>query len=156
MSSDPTDPISGIPPPDQAPEPGIPGKYVVLGMLTFGILATGFLWFYTYFSNKPYIPLRHALVQTFSRESSPQVHGGKERGRGPEKLRIVLTVKFDPSANTPQAKQQRDEMERQAIDVARQHLDLSVYERWEFILVQYVPEGTPHRWESKREMSEVR
>lgn len=134
----------------------IPGKYVVLAMLGFGIFTTGFMWIYTYLNNKPYIPLRHALVERFTRQTAPRVEGGRERGRGPNKLRIVLTVDFDPTLVTPEMKTRRETMEREAIDLARQHLDLSPYERWEFILIRYTPEGLPKRWESKRDMSEVR
>ncbi len=141
---------------DPSRTPSISGKYVVLAMLGFGIFTTAFMWIYTYVNNKPFIPLRHALVQKFQRETSPRVEGGKERGRGPSKLRIVLTVQFDPSLATPEMKAQREEMEREALDLARQHLDLSQYERWEFILIRYTPEGLPKRWESKRDMADVR
>ena len=134
---------------------GVSGKYVVIAILAFGICTTGFMWVYTYFNNRPFIPLRHALVQRFSRETSPRVEGGKERGRGPNKLRIVLVVKFDPSLETPENQKLRSEMERDALALARQHLDLSVYEKWEFILIRYIPEGLPKRWESKRDMAEV-
>lgn len=146
MSSEPSTP---------SVEPGIPGKYVVMAMLAFGILTTGTMWLYTYFNNRPFIPLRHALVQRFKRETSPRVEGGKERGRGPSKLRIVLTVDFDPSLETPENQKLRSTMEQDALALAKQHLDLSPYEKWEFILIRYTPEGLPKRWESKREMSEV-
>lgn len=146
MSSEPANPNEG---------PGIPGKYVVLAILAFGIFTTGFMWLYTYFNNRPFIPLRHALVQRFKRETSPRVEGGKERGRGPSKLRIVLTVDFDPSLETPENQQLRSTMEQDALALAKQHLDLSPYEKWEFILIRYTPEGLPKRWESKREMSDV-
>lgn len=125
-------------------------------MLAFGIFTTSFMWVYTYLNNKPFIPLRHALVQKFKRETSPRVEGGKERGRGPNKLRIVLTVDFDPSLDTPEMKTRRETMERETMDLARQHLDLTPYERWEFILIRYTPEGLPKRWESKRDMAELR
>ena len=141
--------------PAQPDEPGIPGKYVVLAILAFGIFTTSFMWLYTYFNNRPFMPLRHALVQRFKRETSPRVEGGKERGRGPNKFRIVLTVDFDPSLDTPENKQLRSTMEQDAIALAKQHLDLSPYEKWEFILIRYTPEGLPKRWESKREMSDV-
>lgn len=134
---------------------GIPGQYVVIGMLAFGVCTTAFMWLYTYFNNQPFIPLRHALVQRFKRETSPRVEGGRERGRGPNKLRIVLTVKFDPTADTPENRKLRTSMEQEVVELARQHLDLSVYENWEFILIKYNPEGLPQRWESKRPMSEV-
>ncbi len=147
MSSEPANPNE---------EPGIPGKYVVIAMLTFAIMTTGTMWLYTYFNNRPFIPLRHALVQRFKRETSPRVEGGKERGRGPSRLRIVLTVDFDPSLETPENKQLRETMEQDAIALAKQHIDLSIYEKWEFILIRYTPEGLPKRWESKREMADVR
>jgi hypothetical protein len=147
MSTAPTEPIR---------EPGIPGKYVVIAMLCFGICTTGFMWIYTYLNNRPFIPLRHALVQRFKRETSPRVEGGKERGRGASKLRIVLTVQFDPSLETPENQKLRSGMEQDAIALAKQHLDLTPYERWEFILIRYTPEGLPKRWESKRDMSELR
>lgn len=136
-------------------ESGVPGKYVVMGMVAFGVALTGFMWIYTYLNNKPFIPLRHALVQKFKRETAPRVEGGQERGRGPTRLRIVLTVKFDPSLATPETQARREGMEREAIELARQHLDLSQYERWEFILIQYNAEGLPKRWESKRDMADV-
>lgn len=138
-----------------ADDQGVPGKYVVLAMLAFGVGLTGFMWLYTYFNNQPFIPLRHALVEKFKRETSPRVEGGKERGRGPSKLRIVLTVKFDPSQESPDNQKLRTGMERDTLVLANQHLDLSQYERWEFILIRYVAEAVPQRWESKREMSEV-
>lgn len=141
--------------PTQPDQPGIPGKYVVLAILAFGIFTTSFMWLYTYFNNRPFMPLRHALVQRFKRETSPRVEGGKERGRGPNKFRIVLTVDFDPSLDTPENKRLRSTMEQDAIALAKQHLDLSPYEKWEFILIRYTPEGLPKRWESKREMSDV-
>ena len=146
---------SETPSPNPDTEPGIPGKYVVMAMLAFGIFTTSFMWLYTYFNNRPFIPLRHALVQRFTRETSPRVEGGKERGRGPSKLRIVLTVQFDPSLETPENQKLRSSMEQDALTLAKQHLDLSPYEKWEFILIRYTPEGVPKRWESKREMSEV-
>lgn len=134
----------------------ISGKYVVLAMLGFGIFTTAFMWIYTYLNNKPFIPLRQALVQRFTRQAAPRVEGGKERGRGPNKLRIVLTVDFDPTQDTPEIKTRRESMEQEAIELARQHLDLSPYERWEFILIRYTPEGLPKRWERKRDISEIR
>ena len=126
-----------------------------MGMLAFGICTTAFMWLYTYFNNQPFIPLRHALVQRFKRETSPRVEGGRERGRGPNKLRIVLTVKFDPTAETPENRQLRTSMEREVVELARQHLDLSAYETWEFILIKYNPEGLPQRWEHKGVMAEI-
>lgn len=156
MSSAATPSIPDEPSGNPFQTPGIPGKYVVLAMLGFGMFTTGFMWIYTYLNNKPFIPLRHALVQKFKRETSPRVEGGRERGRGATKLRIVLTVKFDPSLDTPEMRAQREEMERDALDLARQHLDLTQYERWEFILIRYTPEGLPKRWESKQDMADVR
>ena len=136
-------------------ERSISGKYVVMAILAFGIFTTGFMLVYTYLNNRPFIPLRHALVQRFSRETSPRVEGGKERGRGASKFRIVLTVQVDPSLETPENQKLRSTMEQDALALAKQHLDLSVYEKWEFILIRYTPEGLPKRWESKRDMAEV-
>lgn len=151
-----TDATSSSPADESSKSAVVSGKFVVLAILGFGIFTTAFMWIYTYLNNKPFIPLRHALVQKFKRETSPRVEGGKERGRGPNKLRIVLTVAFDPSVETPEMKAQREGMEHDAIDLARQHLDLSPYEKWEFILIRYTPEGLPKRWESKRDMADVR
>lgn len=156
MSSDPEQISPDNPATESIHQPGVPGKYVVLAMLAFGTFLTGFMWLYTYFNNKPFIPFRHALVQKFKRETSPRIEGGKERGRGPSKLRVVLTVQFDPSLETPEIVAQRQEMERETLDLARLHLDLSPYDRWEFILIRYTPEGIPKRWESKRDMADVR
>lgn len=138
-----------------ATETTISGKWVVLAVLSFGIFLTGFMWIYTYLSNKPFIPLRHAIVQEYSRASAPNIQGGKERGRGPNKLRIILNVDFDPTQKDEGVPAKVAAMEHRVAELVQEHLDLKEYERWEFILVFYPPEATPKRLESKRDISEV-
>lgn len=136
-------------------ESTISGKWVVLALLGFGIFTTSFMWLYTYYSNKPFIPMRHALVQEFSRESSPNVQGGKEKGRGPSMLRVIMNVKFNPNEKSGTVPQEVRAMERRVAELAREHLDLTEYEQWVFILVHYNPESTPDRFESKRPIAEI-
>jgi hypothetical protein len=133
----------------------ISGKWIVIALLSFGIFTTGFMWIYTYLSNKPFIPLRHALVQEFSRAAAPNVQGGKDRGRGPNMLRIIMNVEFDPSRKTDGVPAQVAAMEHRVADLARENLDLNQYDQWVFILVHYKPESIPSRLETKREMSEI-
>lgn len=154
-----TDPVPSQQPETEnaevANETTISGKWVVLALLSFGVFLTGFMWIYTYLSNKPFIPLRHAIVKEYTRASSPIVQGGKVRGRGPGILRILMNVEFDPTIKTDGVPAKVTAMEHRIAELAREHLDLSQYERWEFILVYYKPETIPLRWESKRDMSEI-
>jgi hypothetical protein len=137
-------------------EATISGKWVVLAILSFGVFLTGFMWIYTYLSNKPFIPLRHAIIKEYSRATSPIVQGGKERGRGASILRIVMNVEFDPTEKTDGVPLKVAGIERRVAELARENLDLKEYERWEFFLVYYPPEALPKRWESKRDISEIR
>lgn len=136
-------------------DPVVSGKWVVLALLAFGVSTTAFMWLFTYYSNKPFIPLRHALVKEFSRESSPNVQGGKDRGRGPVLLRIIMNVKFDPNQKSGTVPAEVNAMERRVAELAREHLDLTQYEKWVFILVHYNPESLPDRLERKREIQDI-
>jgi hypothetical protein len=151
----PTSDAENIPSPITT-ESTISGKWVVLAMLSFAILLTGFMWIYTYLSNKPFIPLRHAIIKEYSRATSPIVQGGKERGRGSSILRIVMNVEFDPTEKTDGVPQKVAGIEHRVAELARENLDLKEYDRWEFFLVYYPPEALPKRWESKRDISEIR
>ena len=75
--------------------PGVSGKWVILGIFAFAICATGGLWVYTWMHHARFFEYRKALVAEFTKKSVPRVDGGREKGHGPEILRVVLNVEFD-------------------------------------------------------------
>lgn len=108
-------------------------------MFTFGILATGGMWGYWYLYLKPFYPLQKALSDEFEK-SYPRVEGGHHR-HSPWTLRIVLQVPFKLTEDNPQVKRTAD----RAIELAREHHDLSRYQLVEVYLLQPDPERTPNR-----------
>jgi hypothetical protein len=129
----------------------ISGRWVVLTMFAFGIVATGGIWVYWKLHMAPFLPLQKALAAEFPK-SSPRVDGGwtkSEFKKAPPTLRVVLRVPYPP--------EERDirvpaTIER-VIALARAHLDFTTYETLEIYLVHYVPERAPQQYEFKRKMS---
>ena len=80
--------------------PGVPGHWVVLGMFAFAIVLTGMLWTYTKLHNAPFIPLRRALAEEFTRAAAPRVEGGRHRN-GPMILRVIVKVEFNLNEKSP-------------------------------------------------------
>jgi len=129
---------------------------VILGIFAFGCLLTGALWLYTWQHHARFYEFRRALVQEFTKRSVPRVDGGREKGRGPLILRVVLNVEIDLAQSGTEHQARLLELERRTFRLAQQHVaDLPTYERWEFCLVHLVPEGNPQRYESKRDFSEA-
>jgi hypothetical protein len=82
---------------------GISGKWVVIGLLAFGIGTTGLIYVYWDLHTRPFRPLMEALGREFP-YSIPKVEGGRHKG-GPLTLRIVLRVKDRPDAESPATQQ---------------------------------------------------
>lgn len=135
-------------------EPGVSGKWVVMGMFLFAILCTTALWTYSRLHNAPFIPLRRALATEIGRDYQPRVEGGRHKG-GPMTLRVVLLVDFDPTATDAETVERVRRLDEQIIALARQHQRLEDYEIFEINLVHPVPEGEAQRRERVMHMREL-
>ena len=142
MNSWDADPHGGAPPgPDAAAETaGAGGRWVVLAMFAFGLVATGGMWLYWELHTRPFRPLQEAIVQAFP-GSNPRVQGGQAKmHKGtPRILRIVMRVDFDPVSQADRAQQ----VASQVAALARRHQDLSRYDHIEVGLFQPLAEQDP-------------
>lgn len=131
----------------------ISGRWVVLTMFAFGIVATAGIWVYWKLHLAPFLPLQKALAAEFPR-SSPRVDGGWKKGEFktvPPTLRIVLRIPYSPDERDVRV---GATIER-VIALARQHLDFTAYENLEIFLVNYVPEKAPQQYEFRRKISDL-
>ncbi|HUG91654.1 MAG TPA: hypothetical protein VML55_12510 [Planctomycetaceae bacterium] len=119
---------------------GAAGRWVVLGMLAFGLLATGGLWLYWDLHTRPFRELQEALVREFP-GSNPRVQGGqpKKHQRAPRILQVVMRVGFDPVAGESEA----NRMAVRVAELARRHHDVTHYEIIEIGLFQPLAEQEP-------------
>ena len=92
--SSPAESTETLPPSPPNPRE-ISGSAVVIGMLTLGIFSTSLLVIYFELHTRPFRPLREAIGRAF-KHSRPNVEGGRVRGRGPQILRISMSVPFNP------------------------------------------------------------
>lgn len=129
----------------------ISGKWVVLGMLTLGIFATGLLFLYFELHTRPFRPLREALGREF-KHSRPNVEGGRLKGRGPMILRISMSVPFDPFVEETKA----SELNSRVLEIAKSYHDLETFEQVQVNLIYFVPESTAKRrtfdWKNPSEL----
>lgn len=104
----------------------ISGKWLVLGMFAFGILATSILWVYWKLHVMPFMPLQMALAEKYE-DSSPRVEGGQSKIHAgtPRILRIVMRSEFDPVSEADRAEVRFD----QVLEIVRENLDLEEYEQ---------------------------
>ena len=127
----------------------IPGRWVVLGMIAFGLITTAIIWGYWNSRLAPFLPLQKAIMQEFP-GSYPHVEGGRPKGE-PPLLRIVMHVDFAPSESDERV----TKIVERVIALAKQNLDLGQYENFELHLVHYVPEQTPQRVTIRPKVSEL-
>src|SRR5262249_19637873 len=127
----------------------IPGRYVVLGLLAFGMLSTAGIWTYWKLHLAPFMPLQKALVQAYP-GSSPRVEGGRTK-TSQRILRIVLTIEFPPEEGDPRVQ----EMIERIVAIAREHLNFADYEDLEIFLVHRPPEKSPQQYEYRRSLREM-
>lgn len=113
------------------------GRWVVVGMFLFGILATSGLWAYWYLHTAPFRPLQLAIAENIP-GSNPRVEGGQRKihQATPRILRITIRVDFDPEADGERAKQLGETL----ISLARKHQDLTHYDLVEMYLFHRIPE----------------
>lgn len=134
---------------DAQPFPTIQGRWVVLGMIGFGLVMTGIIWGYWKLRLAPFLPLQKAILREFP-GSYPRIEGGRPK-KQPPLLRMVVQVDF-----TPQEGDERvDKIAARITELTRENLDLSEYEDFELHLVHYIPEKTPERLTIRRKVSDL-
>lgn len=140
--------MSGTP----TPPGGVRGQWVVLVMLAFGMTLTAILWLYWDRHTAPFRDLQDALAREFPR-SKPRVEGGQRKMHkgDPRILRIVLKVEFNPQAKESEAEAVAD----RAVELARQHHDLTRYDEIEIHLYWPEPEREIVEWEITRPVPEA-
>jgi hypothetical protein len=129
------------------------GRWIVLGMIAFGTVATAGIWVYWKLHLAPFLPLQEALVTEFP-QSSPRVDGGwtkSEFKKSPPTLRLVLRVPYSPDEEDPRV----DATIHRVIALAREHIDLTSYETLEIYLVNYTPEKAPRQFEFKSKVRDL-
>jgi hypothetical protein len=127
----------------------VSGRWVVIGMLAFGILTTGTLWVYSKLELAPFLPLRKALNDEFP-QSKPRVEGGRPKNQ-PPLLRVVMQVDFTPSETDPRVMK----IFKRVVALARQHVNLAEFENFELHVVHYIPQKTPERILIERKVSDL-
>ncbi len=127
----------------------ISGRWVVIALLGFGILATAALWIYSKMELAPFVPLLKAIRAEFP-ESKAQVKGGRHK-REPPLLRVVMQVDYTPVESDERVQK----MFQRVVALVKEHLDLSQYENFELHVVHYIPEKSPERILIKRKISEL-
>ena len=127
----------------------VSGRWVVIGLLAFGVVATGTLWIYSKLELAPFLPLRKALHEEFP-ESKPRVEGGRHRNQ-PPLLRVVMQVDFTPSEADPRV----TKIYERVVALAKQHVNLADYENFELHLVRYIPQQNPERILIERKISKM-
>ncbi len=90
----------------------IQGKWVVLAVFGFGVLATSSLWIYWQLHMMPFMPIQEVLIEKFP-NSSPRVNGGQERMHKdtPSVLHVAMRVAFDPENEEATAEAHVDKVE---------------------------------------------
>jgi hypothetical protein len=119
--------------------PTVSGRWVVLGMLGFGVVMTGAIWVFSKYELEPFQPLARAIKAEFP-NSHPHVKGGRPK-KSPPLLRIVMQVDFTPSETDDRV----THIVERVIALAQEHIDLSEFETLEIHVVHYVPEKNPER-----------
>lgn len=115
----------------------LPGRWVVVGMFAFGLIATSGLWAYWYLHTAPFRPLQLAIAESIP-GSNPRVEGGQRKihKQTPRILRITVRVEFDPQKDEGRAKEVGAQLEA----LARKHQDLSHYDLLEMYIFHRIPE----------------
>jgi hypothetical protein len=127
----------------------VSGRWVVIGMLAFGVLTTGTLWVYSKLELAPFLPLRKALNDEFP-QSKPRVEGGRPKNQ-PPLLRVVMQVDFAPAESDPRVMR----IFERVVALAKQHVHLAEFENFELHVVHYIPQKTPERILIERKVSDL-
>src|SRR5580765_7269835 len=104
-----------------SPPRTVPGKWVVLGMIGFGLILVGAIWAYAQIELAPFQPLAKAIKAEFP-GCRPHVKGGRARNKPPV-LRIIMEVDFAPKDGD----QRVQIIAERVIALTKQHVQLSDY-----------------------------
>jgi hypothetical protein len=119
---------------------GIPGWWVVLGMLAFGVGTTGSVAVYWNEHTRPFRPLTIALGKEFPK-SIPKVEGGRHKG-GPATLRLALRTQFEPQTDDVATQK----MVNRIVQLSRETLaaphPFDSFEMLQIYLLQLAPQKT--------------
>lgn len=135
MSHSPADSTDDFVPQPRPKDRELSGRAIVIGMFVLGLLLTALLFVYWEYNTRPFRPLREAIGREF-RHSRPIVEGGRLKGRGPMVLRISMSVPFDPFQDDAKSK----EVQTRVLTLARQHHDLTEFDKVQVNLIHFVPE----------------
>jgi len=118
----------------------ISGRWLVIGMFTMGITATGLLYAYSTLHLGPFKPLQEAIVKEFP-GSSPRVDGGKKRMQlgTPTILRILMKSETDPLSESEESVRTMTAMRKRIAELALENVtlpDLAIIELHVYKLVQ--------------------
>lgn len=130
--------------PEPVHPPGtVPGKWVVVGMFGFAMLAVSLMYLYWDLHTAPFRPLQEALGREFP-YSRPLVQGGRRKmHKGtPSLLRIVMRIEFDPYLDERKTQAFADEITA----FAQEHHDVSQYDAIEVHLHWPEPESEIKQW----------
>ncbi len=122
------------------------GRWLVVGLLLFGSLATASISLYWSVRLGPYAPYRRALKTAFP-DGTPIVEGGNLPGE-PRLLRVVLKVAFSPTAEDERVL----ETANQVHHIVRELDEPPQFDTLLLFLVRPQPEKTPERIEIRREL----
>ncbi|WP_437205064.1 hypothetical protein [Planctomicrobium sp. SH664] len=137
--------------------PSQSGKWVVAGMLAFGVSMVGGLYLYSYFYSLPFRTLRHQVAVRYP-HSEPNIVGGRYKSHEaghPATLRMIVQIapaEFNPEADL-------DQCQTRALELARlvfAQQDVSPYEVLEVHLVQRTGEEQERRWSAIHSLEEWR
>jgi len=123
----------------------VSGSAVVALIFTFGAVATGTLWTCWYYHTAPFIPFQKAIADEFE-ASAPRVDGGTRRiHKGTQShLWVIMRVEFDVEEKDARVHQTVNRV----VELAAEHLDLSIYDQINVRLFR----GEPERYLHKRDV----
>lgn len=123
------------------------GKWVVVGMLTFGVIMVAALALYWESYTRPFRDLQEAIAAQYP-ESAPKVIGGRHKSHqdgNPKVLRLVVQIgseEFNPEVDEARSRERAQELAA----LAAEHQDLSQYDQLEVHLLQVIPEKDSLHW----------
>lgn len=128
----------------------VSGKLVVVGMFAFGVVLTALLYAYWELHTRPFRPVQEAIARAIP-GSSPRVIGGKYKSHkegSPNTLRMIIQVDYNPLEKANEMV--RDDLARKVLVLAKDHHDLTPYEKVELHLEHRIPERPAEVWSSVR------
>jgi len=115
--------------------PEVSGKWVVIALFTFGILATGLAWTYWKVTRASFFELQKSLAKEYPK-SSPRVDGGLPKG-GPMTLSVVLHIDYPPDRHDASVTATL----LRVLELTVQHQDLAPYKLFDVYLIHKPPEN---------------